>query len=136
MQRNKAVGSVFVAFDLKLLRLPNFWLLVGWGFFSILGYIVLLFSLPSYARSVGLTAQQGSVIGAVLNLGQGKMLLLKPDSYWQILKDIGLGRPPVGYFSDSFGRINMAGGCTFLCGVLCLVFVRTSLDTNYHIFAS
>jgi hypothetical protein len=74
MQRNKAVGSVFVAFDLKLLKLPSFWLLVGWGFFSILGYIVLLFSLPSYARSVGLTAQQGSVIGAILNLGQGKVL--------------------------------------------------------------
>ncbi|EPE26886.1 MFS general substrate transporter [Glarea lozoyensis ATCC 20868] len=102
--RNKAVGSVFNAFDPKLLKLVNFWLLVGWGFFSILGYVVLLFSLPSYARSVGLTAQQGSVIGAVLNLGQG------------------LGRPPVGYFSDSFGRINMAGVCTFICGVLCLVF--------------
>jgi hypothetical protein len=66
------VGSVFNAFDPKLLKLVNFWLLVGWGFFSILGYVVLLFSLPSYARSVGLTAQQGSVIGAVLNLGQGK----------------------------------------------------------------
>lgn len=28
----------------------------------------------------------------------------------------------MGYFSDSIGRINMAGGCTFVCGVLCLVF--------------
>lgn len=37
-----------------------------------LGYIVLLFSLPNYARSIGLSAHQGSVIGAVLNLGQGK----------------------------------------------------------------
>jgi hypothetical protein len=37
-----------------------------------LGYVVLLFSLPNYARSVGLTAQQGSVIGAILNLGQGE----------------------------------------------------------------
>ena len=46
--------------------------MLGWGFFSMLGYIVLLFSLPNYARSIGLSAQQGSVIGALLNLGQGK----------------------------------------------------------------
>jgi len=43
------------------------------------------------------------VIGALLNLGQG------------------MGRPVVGYFSDSFGRINMAGTCTFLTGLFCLV---------------
>jgi hypothetical protein len=95
MQRNKAVGSVFVAFDLKLLKLPSFWLLVGWGFFSILGYIVLLFSLPSYARSVGLTAQQGSVIGAILNLGQGKVLLIQVFSPARTDKDSS--RPAAGW---------------------------------------
>ncbi|KAG4441209.1 hypothetical protein IFR05_003327 [Cadophora sp. M221] len=101
--RNKLVGSVQMAFDVRLFKRVEFLLLLGWGFFSMLGYIVLLFSLPSYARSVGLTAKQGSVIGALLNLGQG------------------LGRPFVGYFSDSFGRINMAGTCTFLAGLFCLV---------------
>jgi MFS family permease len=68
-----------------------------------LGYIVLLFSLPSYARTIGLSAQQGSIIGAVFNLGQA------------------LGRPPIGYFSDSIGRLNMAGSMTFLVGVFCLL---------------
>lgn len=68
-----------------------------------LGYIVLLFSLPNYANSIGLTAHQGSIVGAILNLGQG------------------LGRPPVGYFSDSFGRINMAAFMTFLSGLFSLV---------------
>ncbi|KAH6719004.1 MFS transporter-like protein [Leptodontidium sp. MPI-SDFR-AT-0119] len=101
--RNKLIGSVQMAFDVRLFKRVEFLLLLGWGFFSMLGYIVLLFSLPSYARSVGLTASQGSVIGALLNLGQG------------------LGRPFVGYFSDSFGRINMAGTCTFLAGLFCLV---------------
>ncbi|KAB8291247.1 hypothetical protein EYC80_009934 [Monilinia laxa] len=80
--RNRAVGSVQLAFDARLFKKPEFLLLLGWGFFSMLGYIVLLFSLPSYARSVGLTASQGSVIGALMNLGQG------------------LGRPVVGAFSD------------------------------------
>jgi MFS family permease len=70
---------------------------------QILGYIVLLFSLPNYANYIGLTAHQGSVVGAILNLGQG------------------LGRPPIGYFSDSLGRINMAGFMTFLSGLFALV---------------
>jgi MFS family permease len=74
-----------------------------YGFLSMLGYVVLLFSLPNYARTIGLSAQQGSIIGALLNLGQA------------------LGRPPIGYFSDSFGRLNMAGTMTFLCGLSCLV---------------
>jgi MFS family permease len=77
--------------------------LMSFGVFSMLGYVVLLFSLPNYARTVGLTAKQGSIIGALLNLGQS------------------LGRPPIGYFSDSIGRLNMATSMTFLCGLFCLV---------------
>lgn len=101
--RNKAVGAIQIAFDSQLLKRGEFLLVLGWGFLSMLGYVVLLFSLPNYARSIGLTAHQGSVVGAVLNLGQG------------------MGRPFVGYFSDAAGRINMAGFCTFLAGFFCLV---------------
>jgi cyanate permease len=69
--RNKAVGSIQTAFDFRLFKRPEFLLVLMWGFFSMLGYVVLLFSMPNYARSIGLTAQQGSVVGAMLNLGQG-----------------------------------------------------------------
>lgn len=69
------MGSIHIAFDVKLFKRIEFLLLLGWGWFSLLGYIVLLFSLPSYARTIGLTAKQGSVIGAVLNLGQGASFL-------------------------------------------------------------
>ncbi|TVY86323.1 putative transporter [Lachnellula willkommii] len=109
--RNKAVGSVQLAFDWRLFKRTEFLLVLGWGFFSMLGYIVLLFSLPNYARSIGLSAHQGSVIGALLNLGTG------------------IGRPLVGYFSDAAGRINMAGFCTFLAGLFCLVIVSYILQT-------
>jgi MFS family permease len=101
--RNKQVGTKMVAYDLKLFKRYEFWLLLGYGFFSMMGYVVLLYSIANYATAIGLTAKQGSIVGAVLNLGQG------------------LGRPPIGYFSDSFGRINMAGVMTFFCGVLILV---------------
>jgi hypothetical protein len=71
--RNKAVGSIQMAFDTRLFKRVEFLLLIGWGFLSILGYIVLLFSLPDYATSIGLSAEKGSVIGALLNLGQGEL---------------------------------------------------------------
>jgi hypothetical protein len=101
--RNKQVGSHVLAFDVSLFKKPEFLLLLGYGFFSMLGYVVLLFSLPNYATSIGLTSSQGSVLAAVLNLGQG------------------LGRPPIGLFSDSVGRINIAGLMTFLSGLFALV---------------
>ena len=101
--RNKAIGATQLAFDYRLFKRTEYLLVLGWGSFSMLGYVVLLFSLPNYALSIGLTAQQGSIIGALLNLGQG------------------IGRPIVGIFSDSAGRINIAGFLTFLCGLFCFV---------------
>jgi MFS family permease len=97
--RNKAVGSVYDAFDYALLKRPEFVLTLLWGSFSIIGYICMLFSLPNYAVSIGLDASQASIVGAMLNLGQG------------------IGRPLIGYFSDSLGRINMCLLCTAFCGV-------------------
>ncbi|KAJ5871600.1 uncharacterized protein N7529_003953 [Penicillium soppii] len=101
--RNKAVGSRFTAFHLPLLRRPEFLLFLGWGVFSMLGYVALLFSVANFALSVGLSSHQGSIVSALLNLGQG------------------LGRPCVGMFSDRLGRINIATFLTFLCGLFCLV---------------
>jgi MFS family permease len=101
--RNKQVGASQVPFDVRLFKRLEYNMMLAWGFFSMLGYITLLFSLPNYALSIGLTPSQGSVVGALLNLGQG------------------IGRPLVGMFSDKAGRINIATGLSFLCGVFCLV---------------
>lgn len=70
-------------------------LIILWGWFTELGYIVLLYSLPNYARSIGLSAHQGAVVGAVLNLG------------------LAFGRPVVGFLSDRLGRIDVATGMQF-----------------------
>jgi MFS family permease len=101
--RNKQIGSSMLSFDYRLFKKSEFLGLLAFGFLSMLGYVVLLFSLPNYSRTIGLTASQGSIIGAVLNLGQA------------------LGRPPIGYFSDSFGRVNMAASMSFLAGFFVLV---------------
>lgn len=101
--RNKIIGSRHAAFDTKLFKRPEYLLLNGYGFFSMLGYIALVFSLADYAKKIGLNSSQAAVVSAILNLGQG------------------LGRPPTGYFSDRIGRINMAGLTTFFCALLTFI---------------
>ncbi|KAF3480252.1 Mch2p [Arthroderma uncinatum] len=100
--RNKAIGSRYRAFHFPLLKRPEFLFLQAWGMLSLLGYVVILFSLPNFALSIGLSQKQGSIAGALLNLGQA------------------LGRPVVGLVSDRYGRFNMAILFTIFCGFLCL----------------
>jgi Major Facilitator Superfamily len=70
--RNKAVGSRHKSFDFALLKRPEYVLLQGWSYFSMIGYVTILFSLPAFAVSIGLSAKQGSIIGALLNLGASR----------------------------------------------------------------
>lgn len=100
--RNKIIGSRQLAFDFELFTRIEYLLLLAFGWFSMLGYIVLIFSLANYARVIGLGPSEAALISAIFNLGQG------------------VGRPFVGYFSDRTGRINMAAGLTFVTGVLAL----------------
>ncbi|WPG99207.1 Hypothetical protein R9X50_00201800 [Acrodontium crateriforme] len=102
--RNKIIGSSQKMFESSLFKRPEYLLLNGYGFFSMLAYVVLIFSLANYANAIGLNAQQASVVSAVLNLGQA------------------LGRPPIGYFSDTIGRINMAAMMTFF-SAFCVLFI-------------
>ncbi|KAJ5294034.1 hypothetical protein PENANT_c009G05503 [Penicillium antarcticum] len=76
-------------------------LLILWGIATEFGYIALWYSLPNYASSIGLNPQQGSVAGAIMNLG------------------LVIGRPIVGHASDTFGRITISMMMTALCGLLC-----------------
>ena len=116
--RNKAIGSSQLAFDGKLFKRTEYLLLCGYGWFSILAYVVLIFSLANYANSIGLSASQASIISALFNLGQA------------------FGRPPIGYFSDAIGRINMAGLMTFLAGLFALVIWVFSKSYGVLIFYS
>ena len=99
--RNKLVKPSQRSFDHKEFGKIEVILIIVWGFMTELGYIILLYSLPHYAASLGLSHKQGSVIGAALNLG------------------LGVGRPLIGYYSDTWGRINMAALMTALCGLWC-----------------
>ena len=65
--RNKAVGAIHNPFHKDLFKRFEFWLFIGWGFFSLLGYVIVVFSITDYAQSVGFTASQGSLAAAMFN---------------------------------------------------------------------
>lgn len=91
------------AFDFHDFRRPEVLFVVFWGITTEFGYIALIYSLPNYASSIGLSTQQGSITAAILNLG------------------LTVGRPFVGYVSDKFGRITMPAILTAFCGMVCLI---------------
>jgi MFS family permease len=99
--RNKAIQPTQRGFDIQLLRRTDSLLLLAWAFIISLGYMMLLFSLPDFALSIGLSSQQASVVNAILNLGTA------------------IGRPLIGLASDRFGRIETAGSFTCVVGLLC-----------------
>jgi len=100
--RNETRKVKKVTMDFALFKSCDFNLLIGFSFFTILGYFILIYSLANYGEEIGLTSSQASLVSGILNLGQA------------------IGRPLVGYFSDSVGRINIAGIATFFAGVVCL----------------
>lgn len=93
--RHAAIQPTIRGFDWRLLkRLPVF-LLFAWGFTSMLGYMTLLYSLPDFSKSIGLSDTQAAATSAFLNLGSA------------------VGRPLVGLLSDRYGRVEVAALVTF-----------------------
>lgn len=100
---HSATASKGTPFRLSVVLRLDYVLLLGWAFLSALGYVVLLFSMPSFSIAIGLTQQQGSLASALLNLGQA------------------IGRPAVGLLSDYYGRFNVALAASLLTSLLSFV---------------
>lgn len=92
--RNKVIRPKVHPFDVQLLKQYQVWLVLGWSFFTLLGYIVLLYSLGNYGATLGLSQYQGGIIITMLNIGTF------------------LGRLFIGAISDRFGRVTMACALT------------------------
>jgi MFS family permease len=102
--RNDVIRPSQLGFDAQLLQRYEVILLLAWAFISMLGYVVLLFSLSDFALSIGLTRAQATDVIGLLNVGTA------------------VGRPIIGILSDRWSRIDTAGVLTLLCGLSCFVF--------------
>ncbi|EUC41559.1 hypothetical protein COCMIDRAFT_8756 [Bipolaris oryzae ATCC 44560] len=114
--RNKAIRPSQLGFDTRLLRRGDVLLLLAWAFISMLGYIVLLFSLSDFALSIGLSRSQATDMIGLLNMGTA------------------IGRPIIGILSDRWSRIDTAGALTLLCGLACFAFWLPSTSYGLTVF--
>ncbi|KIW11145.1 hypothetical protein PV08_10445 [Exophiala spinifera] len=101
--RNGIIRPKQHPFDSRLASRTDVLLLLSWAFFSMIGYIPLLYSLSDFSISIGLSRTQATQVTAFLNMGTA------------------IGRPFIGVASDRFGRFGVATSLTFLCGLSCLV---------------
>lgn len=97
--RNKVVRPTIHPFDVQILKKYQVWMVLGWSVFSLLGYMVLLYSLGNYGSTIGLNQSQSGIVITMVNLGTG------------------IGRMFVGVISDRLGRITVSGTCAALSGV-------------------
>lgn len=108
--RNKVVRPTIHPFDVEILKKYEVWMVLGWSFTSLLGYMVLLYSLGNYGSSLGLNQQQSGIIITMLNLGTG------------------IGRMFIGVISDKFGRVTTSLLCCFGSGIFCFVWWINARD--------
>lgn len=109
--RNKDVGTTPIMFQLGLFTQWQYWCFLLWGTLNVMGFTSVLFSLDDFSRTIGLKAQQGSIITAALNIGQI------------------IGRPGMGKISDVIGPLNMAALMSFVTTILC--FLMWPFVTSY-----
>ena len=115
--RNAQIKPTQLSFDYGLIkRIPNFGLVLVWGFFSLLGYIAILFSMADYSHSIKLSASQGSIATAILCVG---MLF---------------GRPCVGFLSDVYGRINISALMTVVSAATVFGLWMPAGDAGFWLF--
>jgi len=116
--RNKEIQPDQRMFNFRLLGSYQVKLLLSWSFVMMFGYITLMFSLSDYALAIGSSNSESATVAAILNLGAA------------------FGRPLIGYASDRWGRVEVAGILTFTCGILVFVlWMPTTLYSVLLVFA-
>ena len=98
--RNASIRPRQHPFDIKFFRRYDCLLLLGWGFFTLLGYMTFLYSLPDYTIAIGTSQSTASITVILVNLATG------------------IGRPLTGIVSDKCGRITTAMAASLICALL------------------
>lgn len=89
----------FTVYDVHVLQCAGFYMTLCFIITCILGYVIVLYTLVSSTISLGYTANQGSIVAAMVQLGSF------------------LGRPVVGLVADRFGTITVGTIIYTLCAI-------------------
>lgn len=87
--RNTSIKPVFKVYDRLVWRNFGCLCLVIWIMFTLFGYVVLMYNLGDFTRSLGYSSEQASVVSTMVSVG------------------IIYGRPSVGRVGDMIGPVNV-----------------------------
>nr|QFR37133.1 MFS transporter [Cyberlindnera americana] len=105
-------------YDWRIIKSYPLQLVTLWALLASMSYIICLFSLSNYARSLGYTSNQATLITVLLNLSQG------------------FGRPLTGVLSEIFGRVNVTMFSIMYTLIMVFVFwINLTTYTQLVIFA-
>ncbi|ODQ81593.1 hypothetical protein BABINDRAFT_159866 [Babjeviella inositovora NRRL Y-12698] len=96
------IKGEFKIFDLTVVRTFGFLLAVLWVILTMFGYVVLMYNLADFTKSLGYSSHQASIVSAMISCGAFFI------------------RPLVGFLSDRFGVITANIGAHLLCGIFAL----------------
>lgn len=98
-QQNTAHSAII---DVELLTSPGTYLAISYFVCSGLGYVVCLYCMSDFTKSLGYSSNQATIAAAMVQIGAL------------------VGRPVVGILCDRFGAITIALCCYTLSGILAL----------------
>ena len=98
------IESIKAIFDVHVFKNRGIILIALWFSIALIGYILMLFTMSSYATSVGLSHYQGSILTSVMNAAQM------------------VGRPSMGLTADRIGRANFTTSACLVITILLYAF--------------
>jgi len=99
--RDEHVKPTVQVFDFTMLKKFGFWALILWIATTLFGYVVLLYNLADFTRSLGYSANQGAIVSCMISVG------------------VFFGRPTVGALSDLLGTVSVAIVAHLLVAIFC-----------------
>ncbi|KAI5967155.1 hypothetical protein CANMA_003212 [Candida margitis] len=96
--------SFKVIFDIRVVKNRGIQIVAIWFAIALIGYTLMLFTVSSYATSIGLSHQQGSSLTAIMNASQV------------------VGRPCMGLVADRIGRSNFTSVICLMISILLYAF--------------
>lgn len=88
--RDEHVKPTFEIFSFIILKEKGFLLVAFWIATTLLGYVVLLYNLADFTKSLGYSASQGAIVSCMISVG------------------VFVGRPTIGVLSDRYGAVTVA----------------------------
>ncbi|KAG0681783.1 hypothetical protein C6P40_005399, partial [Pichia californica] len=99
--RNSSIKPVYKVYDRLVWKNFGCQCLVIWIMFTLFGYVVLMYNLGDFTRSLGYSSHQASIVSTMVAVG------------------IIYGRPSVGRVGDIIGPINVTICASWLVALFC-----------------